>query len=109
MQIQLKKGVTELLVLALLSKKSMYGYEIVETISKYIELSEGTIYPLLKRLQKDNLVETYLQESSSGPPRKYYRLTQEGISTYISNKEEWNNFYQKVNEVLSRVEEDETR
>lgn len=108
MQIQLKKGVTELLVLALLRKRSRYGYEIVDNISKYVEMSEGTIYPLLKRLQKDDLVETYLVESNSGPPRKYYRLTELGIATYKKNKNEWITFYQKVNEILDTVEEDTT-
>ena len=72
MKTQLKKGVIELLVLALLTQKDQYGYEIVETISRYIEMSEGSIYPLLKRLQKEEFVDTYWKESTSGPPRKYF-------------------------------------
>lgn len=52
MKTQLKKGVIELLVLGLLTQKNHYGYEIVDTISDYVEMSEGSIYPLLKRLQK---------------------------------------------------------
>lgn len=106
MRTQLKKGVMELLVLALLRNQDRYGYEIVECISKYIEMSDGTIYPLLRRLQNDNLMETYLKESNTGPSRKYYRLTKEGISFYEEAKKEWNEFYTKVNEVLKDVEED---
>lgn len=106
MRTQLKKGVMELLVLALLRNQDRYGYEIVECISKYIEMSDGTIYPMLRRLQNDNLMETYLKESNTGPSRKYYRLTKEGIAFYEEAKKEWNEFYTKVNEVLKDVEED---
>ena len=62
MQVQLKKGVMDMLVLALLTQQDRYGYEIVSTISEYIEISEGTIYPLFNRLKKEKYVETYLKE-----------------------------------------------
>ena len=75
---QFKKGVLELLVLSLLVDKDCYGYQLVDTISNHVEISEGTIYPLLRRLKKEGLVTTYLKESMSGPPRKYYQLTEEG-------------------------------
>lgn len=75
MNIQLKKGVMEIVVLSMLRRKDYYGYELVTEISKYIEMSEGTIYPLLNRFKKDGLVDTYLAESHNGPPRKYYRIT----------------------------------
>lgn len=78
MNSQLKKGVIETCVLALLQTKDYYGYELVETISKYVEISEGTIYPLLRRLKDTQIVDTYLVESQSGPPRKYYQLTSKG-------------------------------
>ena len=65
MNIQLKKGVMEIVVLSMLQRKDFYGYELVTEISKYIEMSEGTIYPLLNRFKKDGLVETYLAESGS--------------------------------------------
>lgn len=106
MKTQLKKGVMELLVLALLSVKDRYGYELVECVSKYIEMSDGTVYPLLKRLQRDHLMETYLKESTSGPSRKYYRLTEEGIQVFKEAKKEWIEFYTQVNAVLTDVEED---
>lgn len=78
MNTQFKKGILEPCVLALLKVKDYYGYELVETISKHIEISEGTIYPLLKRLRDQKWVETYFVESDSGPVRKYYRLTKKG-------------------------------
>ena len=56
MQVQLKKGVMDMLVLALLTQTDRYGYEIVSTISEYIEISEGTIYPLFNRLKKEKYV-----------------------------------------------------
>ena len=82
MNIQFKKGVLDLCVLSLLSRKDRYGYELVNEISKRIDLSEGTIYPLLKRLRDEGLVSTYLEESQEGPPRKYYRLTDGGRQMY---------------------------
>ena len=82
MQVQLKKGVMDMLVLALLTQNDRYGYEIVSTISEYIEISEGTIYPLFNRLKKEKYVETYLKESSTGPSRKYYHITNEGRAAY---------------------------
>ncbi len=75
MNTQFKKGVLELCVLVLLDRKDCYGYEMVDEISKTISISEGTIYPLLKRLKKENMVISYLKESQDGPPRKYYKIT----------------------------------
>ena len=63
---QFKKGVLSMLVLSLLKRRPYYGYELVQKISKTIEISEGTIYPLLRRLRKDNMVSTYLEESVKG-------------------------------------------
>lgn len=75
---QLKKGVVELCVLALVSRKDCYGYELIEEISHTVDISEGTVYPILRRLTKDGMFKTYLKESSSGPPRKYYKITRVG-------------------------------
>ena len=73
MNSQFKKGVLELIVLLSVNKKDMYGYELVNEVSKVVNVNEGTIYPLLKRLTNEHYFETYLEESSEGPPRKYYR------------------------------------
>lgn len=104
MKTQLKKGVIELLVLGLLTQKNQYGYEIVDTISDYVEMSEGSIYPLLKRLQKDALVETYWEESVSGPPRKYYRITDLGTTNFHDMVKEWQEFSSAVNRFLEGVD-----
>ncbi len=100
MKTQLKKGVLEMCVLSLLRKKDHYAYEIVQTLSKTVEISEGTIYPLMRRLRKEKLVETYLIESESGPPRKYYKLEEEGHRVLANMVTEWISFSKEVNELL---------
>lgn len=107
MQVQLKKGVMEMLVLALLTKEDRYGYDIAATISEYIEISEGTIYPLLNRLKKEAYVETYLRESANGPSRKYYSITQQGEQAFQTMKREWLVFSEEVTLLLERMTEDE--
>lgn len=104
MQVQLKKGVMDMLVLALLTQDDRYGYDIVSRISEYIEISEGTIYPLFNRLKKEGYVETYLKESSSGPSRKYYHITETGIEAYNNMRREWNEFSNIVNLLLKGVD-----
>jgi PadR family transcriptional regulator PadR len=99
-QIQLKKGVLELCVLALLSRGDGYAYDIAAQLAKAIDMGEGTIYPLMRRMQADGLVDTYLVESSSGPPRKYYRLTSAGKASFEAQKNEWSAFVNAVNAIL---------
>lgn len=101
MNIQLKKGVMEIVVLSMLRRKDFYGYELVTEISKYIEMSEGTIYPLLNRFKKDGLVDTYLAESHNGPPRKYYRITDTGRGEYQESLKEWIAFNKAVKKILA--------
>lgn len=102
---QLKKGVLSMLVLALLKNRAYYGYELVEKISESIQISEGTIYPLLRRLKQDKLVVTYLEESDEGAPRKYYKVTKQGEKRYAAFLSEWNNFYDGVNKLLNTKNE----
>ena len=97
---QFKKGVLELVVLISLAKNDMYGYEIVSEVSKIIEVNEGTISPLLKRLTNEKYFETYLRESSEGPPRKYYHLTKSGTLYKDELKEEWLNFNESVTKFI---------
>ena len=78
MNTQFKKGVLELIVLLSVYKRDMYGYELVSEVGKIIDVNEGTIYPLLKRLTNEHYFETYLSESKEGPPRKYYRISENG-------------------------------
>jgi PadR family transcriptional regulator, regulatory protein PadR len=81
---QLRKGILELAILACLFRGRHYGYSLVKTISgdKEIDLSEGTIYPILGRLAKEGLVQSEWVESSQGPPRKYYTLTLKGEEAF---------------------------
>ncbi|RRD94848.1 PadR family transcriptional regulator [Clostridiales bacterium COT073_COT-073] len=102
MNTQFKKGVLEICVLSYLAEKDFYGYELVEAISINIHMSEGTIYPLLRRFSNDGLVETYLKESQSGPPRKYYRLTGAGNQYYQEQLKDWTEFSEQVNKILRR-------
>ena len=100
-EVQLKKGVLELCVLALLSRGDNYAYEIASRLSDAIDMGEGTIYPLMRRMQSDGQVETYLVESPSGPSRKYYRLTSAGRAALDAQTAEWKSFTRAVDAVVS--------
>ena len=97
MNAQFKKGVLELIVLLSVTGRDMYGYELVSEVSKVVDVNEGTIYPLLKRLTNERYFETYLRESTEGPPRKYYHLTAAGILYKDQLKKEWQEFSSRVN------------
>ncbi len=97
---QFNKGVLEMCVLALVSQKDYYGYELVEAISKNIQISEGTIYPILRRLTQENYFETYLIESNEGPPRKYYRMTTFGNKKTKELLKQWKSFLKNVDSVI---------
>ena len=101
---QQKKGNLDLCVLALLCGSDMYGYELVNRISAAVEISEGTIYPLLKRIKDDGYVTTYLKESQEGPPRKYYSITEEGIKRKNQLASDWEHFVRGINEILKYKE-----
>ena len=103
MSIQLKKGTLELCVLSLLARADMYGYELVGAISSRVAISEGTIYPLLKRVKDDGFVTTYLQESQEGPPRKYYSITETGRTTLHALETEWRNIVAGINNILEGI------
>lgn len=107
MNIQFKKGVLELCVLALLARRDLYGYELVRRIALNIEIAEGTIYPLLRRLTQEGYFTTYLQESAEGPPRKYYSLTEKGRQYEEELRREWFKFARGVQRILEGESEDE--
>lgn len=100
MHAQFKKGVLEILVLSILSRRDCYGYELVATIAEHMDISEGTIYPLLRRFKQDQWVTTYLVESSSGPSRKYYKITDTGAAVYKELYQEWKKFENAVAAIL---------
>lgn len=101
MSIQLKKGTLELCVLSLLARSDCYGFELVGAISAEIKISEGTIYPLLKRIKDEGYVSTYLQESPEGPPRKYYRITESGRRQYTALRAEWRAIVEGIEKILA--------
>lgn len=97
MSTQLKKGVLELVVLSKIALKDSYGYDIYQEINKNMGISESTIYPILRKLTKEGLTETYLQESDEGPPRKYFRLTRQGSIRLKELRGDWDKFQRIVN------------
>lgn len=107
MNVQFKKGVLELCVLVLLDKQDHYGYELVQKISDQIQISEGTVYPLLRRLTKEEYFTTYLRESKEGPPRKYYQLTDKGRIYLQALLAEWYEFTNGVNHLIKEGVKDE--
>ena len=100
-EIQLKKGVLSLCVLALLARGDSYAYEIASRLTRDIDMGEGTIYPLMRRLQGEGLVETYMVESQTGPSRKYYRLTDAGRASFETQKSDWTAFVAAVDGILT--------
>ena len=101
---QLRRGTVEYCVLALLRDGERYGFELVRELAKADGLvtSEGTIYPLLTRLRKDELVTTFWQESETGPPRRYYRLTAAGRVALADFTDEWGRFRDSVDAILTK-------
>jgi PadR family transcriptional regulator PadR len=100
---QFKKGTLELCVLALLYEVDRYGYELVSMISEEIEVTAGTIYPLLKRILEDGCVETETRDSPEGPSRKYYRLTERGRGELLRSVREWRSFSVKMNKMIGGI------
>ena len=100
MNSQFKKGVIEMCVLKMISRKDMYGFEVIETISKEIDVNENTIYPILRRLTKQEFFETYTESMSVGAPRKYYKITEIGKEQLYMYEEDWGKFLKSVFRIL---------
>jgi PadR family transcriptional regulator len=103
---QMRKGTLQYCVLALLADEERYGFDLVRALAETdgMVTSEGTIYPLLSRLRRDGLVETTWRESTSGPPRRYYRLTKAGGAALDGFKDEWGRFRDAVDHFVERKE-----
>jgi PadR family transcriptional regulator PadR len=102
---QMRKGTLQYCVLALLGERERYGFDLVKALAKAdgMVTSEGTIYPLLSRLRRDGLVESTWQESPSGPPRRYYRLTDGGRGALEGFRREWSRFRDAVDHFVERT------
>ncbi len=88
MDIQLKRGLLDVCVLAAIKSEDSYGYKIIKDMKPYIELSESTLYTILKRLETANML-TVRTAEHSGRLRKYYRITDEGLKRIEDFKDEW--------------------
>jgi PadR family transcriptional regulator PadR len=98
---ELRRGVVEHCVLALLRDHESYAFEIVRVLEdRGLIASEGTIYPLLSRLRRDGLVSTAWRTSNAGPPRRYYRLTEHGRAVLDTFVTEWASFRAAVDALL---------
>ncbi|MEA5039708.1 MAG: PadR family transcriptional regulator [Clostridiaceae bacterium] len=88
MDVQMKRGLLEVCVLASLLKEDSYGYRIIRDVSPYVEISESTLYPILRRLEAANLL-SVREEPYNGRLRKYYRITETGRRRVSVFLEEW--------------------
>lgn len=102
---QLRKGLLELAILNALETGPLYGYEIVRRLGEVdgLVITEGTVYPILSRLKNESYVETYIEESPEGPPRKYYRLTRNGRDELLRMNEHW----QRLHDAIGHVRKDQ--
>ena len=100
MREQIKKGVLEIFVLAMLTRGDSYGYKLVSDLSGYMEISESTLYPILRRLEKNNQLKTY-NVLFQGRNRKYYQITLEGKKAIDLFLEEWEDI-RKIYEILMK-------
>ena len=100
MTIQFKKGVLEMCVLSLLQDGDRYGYDVACELSKTMEVSDGSVYPVLRRLKDDGYVTSYLEEASGGPPRKYYVITETGSDYMNTLQSEWKQLTGNINKLL---------
>nr|WP_233507477.1 PadR family transcriptional regulator [Jiangella anatolica] len=98
----LRRGALEYCILALVRDGDRYGLDIARELTDGVLMAgEGTLYPLLSRLRKGGLVESTWQESESGPPRRYYRLTQDGRAALTAFEQTWRPFRDAVDRVLA--------
>lgn len=98
---QFLKGILDGCILAIIDTQTVYGYELSQKLNEVglLDVSEGTIYPVLLRLQKNNYIIGEMRPSPSGPSRKYYSLTDEGRAALQDIKEEW----QKINRPITKL------
>ncbi|WP_407271162.1 PadR family transcriptional regulator [Radiobacillus sp. PE A8.2] len=101
---QMLKGILDGCLLSIIKDGEIYGYELANRLESYgfQNFSEGTIYPLLLRMQKDNLVSTTLRKSTAGPKRKYYALTEKGEHELQLFVKRWEQLSTTVNSVLQK-------
>ena len=98
---QMRKGVLELCTLAIISEKDAYASDIIDTLkASDLIVVEGTLYPMLTRLKNEGMLSYRWEESTSGPPRKYYQLTTDGKETLDRLKQNWEDLTKAVNQII---------
>ncbi|SFL93417.1 PadR family transcriptional regulator, regulatory protein PadR [Gracilibacillus orientalis] len=103
---QLLKGILEGCILAIIASETVYGYELAMKLQNQgLDVSEGSIYPILLRLQKEKLIQGEMKKSPSGPNRKYYTLTDAGKESLLTFRENWENVKKPVDQLLRSKEE----
>ena len=103
MDAQIKKGLIEALVLAIVAKGDTYGYKLMLDTAQILSLSESTLYPVLRRLEEQGCVDTYTQEFNSRL-RKYYRITDAGFAKLRNYKEQWAQARKIINFIMDTEE-----
>ena len=94
---QMRKGVLEMCILSILSKEDMYTSDIIEALKKAnLIVVEGTLYPMLNRLKIAGLLDYFWRESTSGPPRKYYKITAAGEESLLDLQSDWEDLVRSV-------------
>ncbi len=101
---ELLKGSTSILILSLLDRQSMYGYQMIKEIDKkssgVFKFKEGTLYPILHSLESEGFIESYWDESEGNRKRKYYQITKKGKGHMEEKQQEWTTFRSAVDKVL---------
>ena len=103
MDIQLKRGLLDVCVLAAIKNEDSYGYQIIKDIKPYVEISESTLYPILRRLETAELLTVHSAEHN-GRLRKYYHITPRGLDRIRAFREEWNEMI-SIYQFVTREEE----
>lgn len=105
---ELVKGSTSLLILQLLHERDMYGYELAKEMDQRsdhnFQIKEGTLYPALHKLEKQEYIECYWQNREKGPARKYYQITNQGKGILEERTSEWHRYVQVMNNLIQRNE-----
>ncbi|KRG14882.1 PadR family transcriptional regulator [Lederbergia galactosidilytica] len=103
-QTQMLKGILDGCLLAIIKDAECYGYEMATKLNEYgfHNISEGTIYPLLMRMQREGLVNSVRKKSTAGPQRKYYSLTEEGEESLNDFIRRWSDLNQSVNSIINK-------
>lgn len=100
MNSQFKKGILEMCILKLIDDRKMYGYEVIETLSNIIDVSENTVYPILRRLTTLGFFDIQIEDTPYGAPRKYYVTTESGKTALKQYQDEWRTFLVGVLQIM---------